>query len=76
MKDNNIVLISSKEPTKEEQGKVTLTYKDGSIEVVEADYMGVSEEMPNFLMLWNETPYNFKGYFNLQEIKKVGTSND
>jgi len=71
MKDNLTLLNFEKEDSS--SGLVNITYHTGEVEVIKADYMGISQEVPGFLMLWNEEPYSLEGFYNTRYIAKITT---
>lgn len=70
---SNLTVLDFTKEEKEEPGVVSLQYTNGEVEKISADYMGMSEEMPGFLMLWNEEPYEMKGFRSISHIVKIDT---
>ena len=50
---------------------VSLEYSDGHKEIIEADAFAFADELPGFIALWKEEPYELLGFINISSIRKL-----
>jgi hypothetical protein len=60
-----------KEEVVEQLGYVRVVYIDGTEEVLQIDSFGVSEELPNYITMWNDTQEAPVGFFSHHAIKCI-----
>lgn len=71
MSENKVLSIVPQTPISENPNVVSVEYSNGSSEVIEADAFALAKELPNFIALWKEQPYEVLGFLNLSFIKKI-----
>jgi hypothetical protein len=74
LKNRTLKIVSDlpkKEKPEIEDNVVVLTYSNGEEEVIPAEAFAFADELPGFLIFWNDNPFFSFGFRNMSLIKSI-----